>query len=200
VTRKIGLLPGTFDPVHLGHVALARAAWQAGELDEVWLLVDTAPAYKVDVLSQAHRIAMAALAAADENWLRVEDVPEAVRRLPHTVAGFMSILARYPEDEFAFVLGIDTIGRLDSWEGYAEAVAAAPFWVARRPGMTDEVVTALRQRLGEAGERLELHLFDFEGPRAASSTLARGQVQVGETPPLLDARVYRYIAEHGLYR
>src|SRR5436309_435232 len=107
MARTIGLFTGTFDPVHLGHVELARAAMVAGELDEVWLLVNPAPAHKANVLSYIHRFAMAEMAVRDEAGMRV--IGGAEGELPHTMAGFRTLMGRYAGERFVFIGGTDAL-------------------------------------------------------------------------------------------
>jgi nicotinate-nucleotide adenylyltransferase len=196
----IGLLPGTFDPVHLGHVALAQAARRAGGLDEVWLLVDPQPAYKFNVLSYDQRFEMAKLATSGTEGVSAEAVPVEARRWPHAMAGFARLMERHPAHRFVFVVGIDTMGRLDTWDDYQRVVEGATFLVARRRGMGGAVIEELRRRLGVLGARLDARLFEFDEFSGASSTVARAEVRAGKVPAQLDPRVYAYIMEHGLYR
>ncbi|MDB5179023.1 MAG: nicotinic acid mononucleotide adenylyltransferase [Patescibacteria group bacterium] len=191
----IGLLTGTFDPVHLGHVALARAAMRECDLAEVWLLVNVASAHKAGVTAYEHRRAMAELAVAGEPGLRVEDY-----RGLHTMAGFAQLMARYPDERFVFIVGMDTIGRLDSWEGFEFVVRNTSFAVAQRPGTGDELA-ALRGRLGdELGTMLDARVFTFADHTEASSRQAREALRRGEQSVELDERVREYVRQQGLYR
>lgn len=192
----IGLLPGRFDPVHRGHVALARAAMVAGDLREVWLLAAPEPWHKAVAADHGHRLAMLELAVAGEPGLRL--VAPELRKVPHTLAGFGAVMAAHPSEEFVFILGMDALGRLDRWDDYESIVRTTTLMGARRTGTDEAVVADLRARLGVLGEELKVRLFDFE--HGASSTAVKKGLVAGERPADLDERVLDYIVRNGLYR
>ena len=185
---RVGLLTGTFDPVHLGHVALARAAQRACELSEVWFLVNPAPGHKQGVTPLSNRTSMVQLALEGETGLRASE-PETVD-VPggHTTADFEGLMSRYPECEFVFIVGADVLATLGSWEN-ATAALRLNYAVARRIG-----VDAPELDLG-----LKVQWFDLEAHAEASSRRVQGELAAGKRPGELDARVFEYISERGLY-
>ena len=186
-TGRIGLLTGTFDPVHLGHVAMAEAALRECGLDEVWFLVNPDPGHKVGVTDYAHRLAMVRLAVADRPGLRA-GAPVGVPKR-HRMADFERMMGAYPGKKFVFIVGADVLVAMRVWEDYEPAVARAEFAVARRAKM-DEI---------QADGRMQVQNFEFSDHADASSRLIQGQLRAGARPAELDGRVYDYIREQGLY-
>jgi nicotinate-nucleotide adenylyltransferase len=195
--RNIGLLTGTFDPVHLGHIALAQAAMGACELEEVWFLINPDPAHKTTATSFVDRLAMVELAVAGLPGLYVYRGTQASR--PHVIATFEAIGAENPDNKFVHILGVDTFVRLDGWQDIQSVVDKASYAVAFRPGTPSHAVADLKLRLGELANRLEIQRFEFDDHGLASSTDIRRQVGEGEKTISLNARVYDYIVSHGLY-
>ncbi len=186
--RRIGLLTGTFDPIHLGHIAMARAAQGACELDEVWFLVNPAPAHKSGVTALQDRVAMARLAVAGEPAMRV-GVPDGDAELAtHTMAEFGRLMDRYPDTEFVFIVGIDVLGSLQGWED-AERVRELSFAVARRRGFSEIALD----------KRLRVQWFDLAEHAEASSRRVQADLRAGERPVELDDGVLEYVRERGLY-
>lgn len=186
--RRVGLLTGTFDPVHLGHVALARGAQDACELDEVWFLVNPQPAHKQGVTALVDRLAMVRLAVTDEPLMR-EGEPEArpAGSARHTMADFGQMMARYPDVEFVFIVGVDVLATLGSWEE-ADLARGMRYAVARRGG-----------KVAATDPRLQVLWFDLTEHVGASSRKVQAQLQAGRRPDELDERVYEYIREQRLY-
>src|SRR4051794_4171209 len=115
---KIGILPGTFDPIHVGHIELAKAAQHQLGLDEVWLLVDADPVGKSNVTDFTHRMAMAKLAG--KGVLTVDREPIQNRAERRTLQTARELNAAYPEDDFMMILGADVFSSIDNWEGIEE--------------------------------------------------------------------------------
>ena len=195
---RVGLLTGTFDPVHLGHIELGRAALQKCGLDEVWYLVNPAPEHKDDSAGLAHRRAMVSLALEDQAGLSLYVGPSVSEA--HSMATFKHIMAEHPAHQYVFIVGIDTLVRLDTWKQAQSIVDSATFAVAHRPGTSLDAIDDLKRRLGAAGERLRVLYFDFDDHSAASSTAVRRALREGRPGAGLDPRVAGYIREHGLYR
>jgi nicotinate-nucleotide adenylyltransferase len=196
---KIGLLTGTFDPVHAGHVELAQAALRNCGLDEVWLLVNPDPGHKAAAVPFRHRLDMARKAVEAAPGLRVYDGAWAEES--HVMPTFLRIVASHPEEyRFVFVLGMDAFLRLDGWGDVESVVNNATYAVAHRTGSAASEIGELRWRLGWLGPELKVSVFEFDGYEGVSSTAVRRALRAGELPDGLPAGVYEYILRQGLYR
>jgi nicotinate-nucleotide adenylyltransferase len=204
----IGILGGSFNPPHLGHLALARQARDQLGLERVLLMPLHTPSHKAggEDPGPEHRLEMCRLAAADEPG--VETCELEVRRAgtSYTADTLSEIHDRHPEAELTFIVGADTARTLPSWHRPEVVMALARVAVAGRPG-TDgvEVLDALRTvapaGIGGAAKGSPGVVFLTLDPVAASSSLARERVAAGEpVEDLLAPAVAGYIAEHGLYR
>lgn len=187
---RIGLLGGTFDPPHLGHLVAAETARDVLGLDEVRLLVAGQPWMKNGAESHArHRIAMAEAAVADDPHLAVDD-REARRDGPTYTADTLGELHRAePDVDWTFLLGTDAAASMPRWHRIDEAVALADWAVVTRPG-AHLPGHALADRL----TRVAMPLI------GVSSTDLRARVAAGRSIRyLVPERVRRYVAEHRLY-
>jgi nicotinate-nucleotide adenylyltransferase len=193
---RIGILTGTFDPVHLGHVELARAAMQSCRLDEVWFMVNPVPDHKQGTALVEHRRRMVELTLPER--MRLYD--GALSDRPHEPALFRSVMAEQAGGEFVFIVGEDTLVRIDTWKDVESVVTLASYAVARRHGTADDALDKLRVRLGPLSSCLRVQWFDFEDHGAASSLLIREDLRRGRVPRSLDPRVLDYIQTHHLYR
>ena len=132
--RRIGILGGTFDPPHLGHLVVAECALVELGLDEVRLLVAGAPWMKTPASAAADRVALVEAAVADASGLTC-DAREVGRTGPTFTADTLAELrSEEPDAELFFVLGEDAAAALPEWERIEDAFALATFVVVTRPG------------------------------------------------------------------
>ncbi|MFA9446547.1 nicotinate-nucleotide adenylyltransferase [Egicoccus sp. AB-alg6-2] len=186
--RRVGLLGGTFDPPHLGHLVVAESARIDLELDEVRLLVAGDPWMKPVVTPARHRVEMARLATVEDRFLTV-DARETRRAGPtYTVDTLEELHASEPHTEWCFLLGADATARMGEWHRIDDARPLARFVVVTRPGHDLHLA-------GSAGvERLAVPAV------AVSSTELRDRYAAGRaTRYLVPDRVDRYVREQRLY-
>lgn len=185
---RLGLLGGTFDPPHLGHLVIAQCALQTLGLDEVRLLVAGDPWMKEGVSSADVRLALARAAVADHPRIVVDD--REVRRDGETVTAdtLEDLHAELRGVEVVFLLGADAAASLPSWRRSADARRLARFVAAPRPG-TD------LDRLPDDVEVLDAPALDL------SSTGLRRMVREGRSIRyLVPLAVQRMVETRGLYR
>ena len=211
---RIGILGGTFDPFHLGHLALARAARTALQLDEVRIVPSNVPPHRAAPgASSYHRFAMAALGIAGEPGLRLDDLEMALDGPSFTT----TTLARLHDKGFTpsqifFIVGADAFAEIATWRDYPQVLDAANFVVIARPGLT---ASSLEERLPELKSRMSSHLahpthpahlghpaillMDLETPDVAGTRIRQrarsGASLDGMVPPLVAA----HITAHHLY-
>ncbi|MEI2418549.1 nicotinate (nicotinamide) nucleotide adenylyltransferase [Orrella sp. JC864] len=195
VTR-IGLLGGSFDPIHLAHVALARAARRELELDEVQLVPAANPWQRAPLLaSPDHRLAMIQLAIAGESGLSINT--EEIERGGQTYT--LDTVQALPEGpHYVWLLGADQLANFCTWRGWREIVQRVQLAVAVRPGASLTPPAPLQALLREQDRALLTLPFE---PMAVSATEIRQRLARGEpTAGLLPEAVAQYIDRHGLYR
>jgi nicotinate-nucleotide adenylyltransferase len=185
--ERLGILGGVFDPPHLGHLALARAALHELDLHELRVLVVADPGHKLATTDAGTRLELARLA--------FEDVADAVVELERHSRTVDSLEEGRPADAI-FVLGADEAAALESWKSPERILELVRVAVAMRPGVTRDDVRAVRERLA-AGDRIVE--FEME-PVTISSSDIRARVARGEpVDDLVPAKVAAAIVRLGLY-
>jgi len=194
---RVGVLGGTFDPVHIAHLRLAEAARESLALDEVLFVPAGQPWRKSDrrIAAAEHRLAMLELAVAGNEDFGVSDL-ELRRPGPTYTAETLELLAgERLDDEFYFIIGADALADLPNWHEPQRIVAHATLAVAAR-----ELEQASAATLEVPGIAARLEPFPMIR-MDISSTDIRARVSAGRSIRyLVPDAVARYIAEHGLYR
>ena len=198
VALRTGILGGTFDPIHTGHVAIAEAALRALKLDRVLLLPSGKPPYKRCRAGRTDRMHMVERAAEGHVGLYPCDI-EIRRKGESYAADTLRLLReRWPEDAFTYIIGADALARLGDWYGINEIVRLTGFAVVRRFDSNGE---GLEERIHGLAEMLhaQIALTDIDAPPVSSGLVreraAEGQPLAGLVPPAVE----QYIRDRGLY-
>ncbi|HIJ78222.1 MAG: nicotinate-nucleotide adenylyltransferase [Desulfobulbaceae bacterium] len=214
--HRIGILGGTFDPVHNGHLALAEAVKKSFELNSVLFVPSAQPPHKLTyrISSFADRLAMLDLALRERSGFFISDL-EAKRLGPSfsidTLRSLRELLGE--SVELFFVIGMDAFAEIASWKEYTELVDYTHFVVAARPDQCRTKVAEIIkssfagyqraadescwQCAGRLGRIYDL----FLTPVAVSSSHLRQEVALGHAvDALVPEGVGKFIAAKGLYR
>lgn len=208
---SVGVLGGTFDPIHHAHLRLAEVAAEALGLERVLLVPAGDPALKpAGSAPAAHRLEMTRLAAAANPRFEVADL-EILRPGPsYTVDTLRELRDRFGGTEPWFLLGVDALATLDRWREPQRILELASLAVAPRPGFPGDPFDALPAALATAYRRGERGLVHGSGRELRSiplceldisSTDLRRQIARGRSIRyLVPDTVIEYIEEHRLYR
>ena len=115
--KKIGIMGGTFNPIHLGHIEIAKAAYEQYKLDEVWFMPNHIPGYKpgIGVVSGEHRLKMASLAIDGYDHFAVSDFELLREGKTYSYETFTKLKEIYPDCYFFFIMGADSLFYFDKW-------------------------------------------------------------------------------------
>ncbi len=194
---RIGLLGGTFDPIHAGHLAAAKAALDCAELDRVMFIPAAQPPHRPRAIATADdRLEMCRLAIEGDTRFVVSDV-ELVRGGPsYTVDTLAELRRSHPGDQLLLILGWDAARLFSTWRRPDEVRALATIVVVARPGSAAPRQADLEPAgLGGQGVILCLEPTPDVSASEIRRALASGESIAGKVP----AAVERYIAAHHLY-
>jgi len=197
--RGLGILGGTFDPPHYGHLALAENARAQLGLDRVLFVLAGQPPHKPDrpITPANHRAAMLKAAIADNSAFAISRV-DVDRPGPHYAVDMLALLRReHPEAELFFLMGGDSLAQFLTWRDPTGIVQRAHLAVMRRPGHTADL-EKLKHTIPGIQERLAW--LDTPHLDIASSDLRRRVREGSPLRYLVPPAVEDYIREHLLYR
>ena len=195
---EIGLMGGSFNPIHCGHVALARAALESGRVERVLFLPTGNPPHKKEGLADNFdRLRMVELAVEHEAGMAV--CREEIDRdgVIYTVDTLAALKRKMPDCTLTYLIGADTLRALGTWRRVETVIERCKFLVMMREGETREEVIRLAGLWTQRGAQI-----DFLDARKMdiSSTQIREQIQKGlPFERLVPQAVADYIHEHGLY-
>jgi nicotinate-nucleotide adenylyltransferase len=200
-SRSIGLIGGTFDPVHCAHIALARAARVDFDLDEVWFMPCAGNPFKPPaVASGPARLEMLRLALRDEPGSMVSPL-ELSREAPtYTIDTLRLLRKRYPFAQFTFILGADSLLELHTWKEAEDLFPLARFVTYARPGTPRPRLEDLQLPFETAA--MLLQDFRVGVPQPVSASEIRATLKAGKPLPAgtVPESVLEYIHRKGLYR
>lgn len=150
--ESVGVLGGTFDPVHRGHLSIARSFLDSGHIDRLWVMLTPDPPHKRGEALSPYGIRLKMLKKAFSDFERVE-VSDLERRLEtpsYTWRTLSRLGEKYPEKEFLLCIGEDSFAGFTSWKKWRRIVDRHLLLVARRPGAAprdeDEIPEPVRER------------------------------------------------------
>ncbi len=197
---RIGVLGGTFDPIHRGHIAMARAAIERKALDSVLLVPSGTPPHKRRVEADARdRLEMVRLAVRDEPRMAACDIEVSRPGVSYTVDTLEEIRRLHPRAEIYFIVGADSIPELPGWRRIDRIVELARIITVPRPQADQNGLEALAGASPALREACERDRLEME-PVPVSSTEIRRAIAAGE--PFEDdlaAGVAEYIRRERLY-
>lgn len=210
---KIGILGGTFNPIHYGHLHIAEEVLGACGLDQVWFIPTCQPPHKAlaEEISFALRMEMVEVAIAGDDRFLANDLEGRRGGKSYSVTTLELLRSEYPEHEFYFIMGLDSFCEIGSWKSYPRLFELAHIVVTARPGFCGDprdllpVAIADRFCYDAVAEKLRHDagftvIFLPHTRRDISSTDIRRAVAEGEPiDGLVPAAVIEYIRRHHLY-
>jgi nicotinate-nucleotide adenylyltransferase len=198
--KRIGVLGGTFDPPHVGHLWLATLAADELALDRVLFMPAAQPPHKLDreVTPAADRVHMTRAAIASDHAFELCTV-ELDRPGPSfTVDSMVELQRLYPAASLVLLMAADSLAQVETWREPERLLALVEWGVGPRPGSDPPDAAALRARFGEAADRIHL----LNGPALdVSASTVRQRVAAGQAIRyLVPVAVEEVIADRGLYR
>ena len=199
---KLGIIGGTFDPIHYGHIYLAKEAKKALGLDKLIFMPARLQPFKTKekITGSEHRLEMTKLAVSDIEGAEVSDYEMKSSALSYTINTLRAVKESHPKDtQIYFIIGTDAFLKIEYWKEPLELLTDYSYAVGSRPGYKESELTELILRLemiyGADIVRIENRQIDI------SSTEIRAKLAKGEdVSRYLPPKVERYIKEHELYR
>ncbi|UNK20005.1 nicotinate-nucleotide adenylyltransferase [Paenibacillus sp. N3/727] len=191
---KVGIMGGTFDPIHIGHMLAAEAARDVYQLDEVWFMPSHIPPHKLESGATGQiRLEMTSEAVSGHPSFRTLDFEIERGGVSYTVDTVTELRRAYPHIEFTFIIGADMVNYLPKWHRIDELAGMLHFIGVNRPGSSLDV-NLLPSFLQKVVKIADMPLVDI------SSTLIRKRVAAGESIRyMVPDRVYDYIVRSGIY-
>ncbi|RZK24743.1 MAG: nicotinate-nucleotide adenylyltransferase [Hymenobacter sp.] len=190
--KRVGLLFGSFNPVHTGHLILAEYFATRTDLAEVWLVVSPQSPFKVGekLLPDTERLTLLHLAVADNPRLRAEDIELSLPRPSYTIATLDALRARYSAHDFVLLMGADNLVGLPRWRAADRLLHEFDLYVYPRPGVALPDLAGFPRVQAFAAPLLEV-----------SATFIRASIQARESiryivPPAVEQAILTHQYYH----
>ncbi len=198
--NRIGILGGTFNPIHSGHLKMAYIALYEFGLGEIVFLPLGTPPHKRDdfVASAHHRLEMIKIAIADEKRFSLSTLETDRKGYTYTVDTLELLSCSQTQKSYYYIIGADTLFELEKWKNCERVFSLTDFICILRPGQDFAKVRQYADRLNDRFGN-KIHLADECGPNISSSQI-RSQMNANKlTDGLVPRKVAQYIVQHRVY-
>lgn len=189
---KIGLYFGTFNPIHIGHLAIANHMAEFSGLEQIWLVVTPHNPHKnkSTLLDDYHRLEMVRLATEDYPKLKPSDIEFRLPQPNFTINTLAHLYEKYPQHEFSLIMGEDNLNSLHKWKNYETIMQNHNIYVYPRinsePGNTELIESA-------GVHNVNAPIMEISSTFIRNSIKSRKNIR-----PLLPEKVWQYL-DHNLF-
>lgn len=186
--KKIGILGGTFDPIHNQHLQIAKTAYKKLKLDQVWILPTKLNPLKTNISATAEqRTEMIKLAIKNLDWLKLNEYELTTKeKVNYTIDTIKTFQKKYPNTEFYFIIGSDNLPSLNKWKDIHQLITLVKFIVINRPNFQPSISLM---------EKYHCQNLTVE----ASSDISSSKIRTGENIDLLTQNEIDYINDNLIY-
>lgn len=199
--KKIGIMGGTFDPIHIGHLMLAEQAYDKFDLDKVLIMPTGNPPHKDNAVSvpTKHRVQMARLAIENNKHFELSLVEVERSGYTYTYETLENLKKENPDVEYYFIIGADSLLDFDKWREPNKICEDATILVATRYNLSSK---ELKRQIEEVSNKYNAKIYSLETPNIdISSKLIRALVSTGKSIKYyVTSDVERYIYKNNLYK
>ena len=200
--KRIGIMGGTFNPIHTGHLIIADDAREKYKLDKVLFIPSGVPPHKPDseVLDPEHRFEMVRLAVASNDGFEASRMEIDREGYTYTVYTLNELKERYGEGTtFYFIIGADVVPELKTWREYKKVFQLCEFIAVLRPGHSEtDFIGEIQQLEAEYGAKIhpmQSRLIDISSTDIRENCMRRTSIKY-----LVPEAVEKYILDKGLYK
>lgn len=199
--KKYGIMGGTFDPIHHGHLVIANEVLSLFELDKIIFIPTGMPPHKIvkGLTSPYHRYMMTQFATMTNPDFDVSDIETKKSTMSYTIDTLRELISGREGDKFYFITGTDAVLDLPSWKNTEEILSLCTFIAVNRPGY---VVEGLADKIKSITDKYGGEIFITKAPQLhISSTDIRNRIASNRPVKyLLPEMVEQYILKNGLYK
>ncbi len=210
--KNVGLFGGTFDPIHNGHIELARYALNNCNLSEIIFIPTAVPPHKtnIKITSFKHRVAMLKLAIGVEQQFSISTIEEKLNQPSFSIDTICKIIENNEEqNEYYFLIGVDAFLEINTWKDSARVLNIINFIVSARQGYVPELYRKFMEDLhftrkesfwynSKSGRKN--YYLDIDIPGISSSNLRESIQKRKISGDMINKEVFQYINRHQLYR
>lgn len=206
MSRRIGILGGTFSPIHKGHIALGLASKEEYSLDEVWFMVTGVPYHKEDACKEDPfvRFSMVKAALLPYDGLIPKDYECYSLEKTYTADSLKKLSLEYSDTDFYFIMGEDSLDNFHNWKDPEVILSHSKVLVGMRPGQDSDSISSFRDKCLRISGDFSKEILTVDVPQVdISSSRLREAIVSGEDAVLqefLTPETIAFIKEHRLYQ
>jgi nicotinate-nucleotide adenylyltransferase len=198
--RKVGIMGGTFNPIHIGHLIMAENAYEQFELDEVIFMPSKNPPHKLNqvIISDSHRLNMVKAAINDNPHFSISTLEIDREGITYTADTLRTLTEENPNTEYYFIIGADSFFQIETWKEPEVIFALSHIIAASRYQLS---VEAMQEQVMHLSKKFKGKIDLLSSPTIELSSKAiRTRMEEGKSVKYyVPAQVYRYILENRLY-
>jgi len=193
--KKIGLYFGTFNPIHIGHLAIANHMVEFSDLDEVWMIVTPHNPFKKksSLLADNHRYQLVQIATEDYPKLKASNIEFKLPQPNYTVNTLAHISERYPKHNFNLIMGEDNLASFHKWKNYEVILENHNIYVYPRVHKDSVAKTQFDEH--PRIQKVDAPIMEISSTFIRKSIVAKKNIRA-----LLPCKVWQYIDEMNFYK